>query len=129
MGIISPLPLTQCALHVLALPGSTTGLIDSSSPPSPSSSGALSSSTGANSGLTGSGPIVVRVVPAQVLSGPASENSTHPLRQLVSLPASQHPHVALSTEVCDLLRLVDLDESLVLTQVDLISGLCHLGNA
>ena len=53
-------------------------------------------------------------MPAQVLSGPASENSTHPLRQL---------------EVCDLPRIVVLDEGLVLAQVDLISSLCDFGNA
>ena len=51
--------------------------------------GALSSSTGANSGLTGTGPIVVTVLLAWVFSGPASENSTHPLRQRLSLPTSQ----------------------------------------
>ena len=44
-------------------------------------------------------------------------------------PKVKHPYVALSTEVCDLPRLVVLDEGLVLAQVDLISSLCDLGNA
>ena len=44
-------------------------------------------------------------------------------------PQVKHPHVALSTEVCDLPRLIVLDEDLVLAQIDLISGLCDLGNA
>ena len=87
-------------LHFLAR-GRILGLSEQGSPPlpcsllhrlilsSPSSIGALSSSTGATSGLTGASPIVVTVVPARVLSGPASQNSTHPLRQLVSLPTSR----------------------------------------
>ena len=58
------------------------------------------------------------------LRGPASENSTHALRQLDSYPPRKHRHVALSTEVCDLPRLVLLDESVVLAQVDMICGLC-----
>ena len=41
----------------------------------------------------------------------------------------KHPHVALSTEVCELHRLAVLAERLVLVQVDLISSLCDLGNA
>ena len=39
-------------------------------------------------------------------------------------PHVKHPHVALSTEVCDLPRLFVLDE-----QADLISSLCDFGNA
>ena len=66
--------------------------------------------------------------PAQVLSGPASENSAHPMRQLVSLPASQASTRCALDGDCNLPRLV-VDEGLVLTQVDLISGLCDLGNA
>ena len=34
----------------------------------------------------------------------------------------------ISTDVCDLPRLVVLDKGLVLTKVDLISSLCDLGN-
>ena len=44
-------------------------------------------------------------------------------------PQVKQPHVALSTEVCDLLRLVVFDEGLVLAQTDLISRTCDLGNA
>ena len=66
------------------LPSSASSCIDSSSPLSPSSIGALFSSTGAHSGLAGTSPIAVTVVPrAQVLSGQASENWTHPLRHLI----------------------------------------------
>ena len=88
----------------------------------------VSSSTGANSGLTGAGPIVIAAVPAQVSNGPASENSTHPLRQLLSLPTNQASTRCVLDEVCDLPRLVVLDKGLVLAQVDLISSLRDLGN-
>ena len=66
------------------LPSSASSCIDSSSLPSPYTIGALSSSTGANSGLAGTGPVVVTVVPAQALSGPASEDLTRPSLQLLS---------------------------------------------
>ena len=41
----------------------------------------------------------------------------------------KHPHIALSTEVCELQCLVVHDKGQGLAQVDLISSLCDLGNA
>ena len=112
------------------LPTSASSCIDSSSPPSPSSMGALSSSTGANSGLTGTGPIVVTVVPAQVLSGPSSENSTP---SIASAGLSTHKssiHTLRSRRrflICPVLLF--LTKALSSPEVDLISSLCDFGNA
>ena len=41
----------------------------------------------------------------------------------------KHPHVALSTEICDLPCLLIFDKGLVLAHVDLNSSLCDLDNA
>ena len=72
----------------------------------------------------------VTVVPVRVLSGPASENSTHPLRQVVSWPTSQASTRCIfdgGFVICPVF--VVLDEGFVFVQVDLNSGLCDLGNA
>ena len=111
------------------LPSSASSCIDSSSPPSPTS-------------------IVHsphQLVPTVVLQEPVP-SSSQPCRRKSSAaqplktrhihcvswslyPQVKHPHVALSTEVCDLPRLVVLDKAFFLAQVDLISSLCDLGNA
>ena len=97
--------------------------------PSPSSIGALSSPTGANNGLT-------RPVPSSSQQCWRRSSAAQPLktRHIHSVseslyPQVKHPHVALSTEVRDLPRLVFLFKGFVLAQVDLISGICGLRNA
>ena len=80
------------------------------------------SSTGAHSGLTRTGPIVT-VVPAWVLSGPASENSTLQWRQ-------GGTHTFRSQRKLVICRdLLFSTKVFVLAQVGLIPGLRGLGNA
>ena len=80
--------------------------------------------------------VVKELVPSSSQSCWRGSSAAQPLKtrhiQCVSwslYPQVKHPHVALSTEVRDLPRLVFLDKGLVLAQVDLISSICNLGNA
>ena len=105
------------------LPFSAPSCIGSSSPPSPSASGALSSSTDDRSHRRHNRAVASPQRPSLCKLDTSIYVSWSLYQQI------KHPHVALSTEACDLRRLAVLDEGLVFTRVDLISSSCDFGNA